>query len=55
MTIVIADDTPDSRLVVRAILAPVSDTLIIVGEASDGEEALDLVRRERPDIRVIEG
>ena len=54
MTIVIADDTPDSRLVVRAILAPVSDTLIIVGEASDGEEALDLVRRERPDIVITD-
>jgi len=29
-----------------------SDTITIVGEAADGEEALTLVRRERPDIVI---
>jgi DNA-binding NarL/FixJ family response regulator len=54
LTIVVADDTPDYRLMVRSILASVSETMAIVGEAADGEEALALVRRERPDIVITD-
>jgi len=38
ITIVVADDYPDYRLLVRLLLASVSDTIAIVGEAADGEE-----------------
>ena len=54
VTIVIADDYPDYRLVVRLLLTSLSDTISIVGEAADGVEALALVRRERPDIVIAD-
>lgn len=54
ITIVIADDYRDYRLLVRLLLTSLSDTISIVGEAADGEEALTLVRRERPDIVIAD-
>lgn len=48
------DDDPEYRLIGGYILAPVSDTMTIVGEASDGEEALAIVLRERPDIVITD-
>jgi DNA-binding NarL/FixJ family response regulator len=54
LTIVVADDAADYREMVRALLRPMSDTVTIVGEAADGEEALALVRRERPDIVITD-
>ena len=53
-TIVVADDDPDYRYFVRFLLAPMADTVIIVGEAGGGEEALALVLRKRPDIVVAD-
>ncbi len=53
LTIVVADDTPDYRDMVRYLLAPMADTMI-VGEATDGEEALALVRLHRPDLVVTD-
>jgi CheY-like chemotaxis protein len=54
VTIVIADDYPDYRLLVRLLLTSLSDTISVVGEAADGEEALALVRRERPDVVIAD-
>jgi DNA-binding NarL/FixJ family response regulator len=54
LTIVVADDDFDYRLLVRALLRPMSATMIVVGEAADGEEALAAVLRERPDIVVTD-
>jgi DNA-binding NarL/FixJ family response regulator len=54
LTIVVADDAPDYRLIVRTILATVSDMMTIVGEAEDGAEALAVVLRERPDIVITD-
>ena len=54
LTIVVAHDAADYREMVRALLQPMSDTVTIVGEAADGEEALALVRRERPDIVITD-
>lgn len=54
LTIVVADDDLDYRLIVRALLRPMSATMIIVGEAADGEEALALVLRERPDLVITD-
>ena len=52
LTIVIVDDELDFRLIVRALLRGVADVATIVGEAEDGEQALALVRRTRPDILI---
>lgn len=54
LTIVVADDDLDYRLIVRALLRTVSDTMTVVGVAEDGEKALALVRRERPDIVITD-
>ena len=53
LTIVVVDDSEDYREFVRYLLAPVSD-MSIVGEAADGEEALAIVHRERPDIVITD-
>ena len=52
LTVVLADDDVECRLLVRTILAPESATMTIVGEAADGEQALALVLRTRPDIVI---
>ena len=52
LTVVLADDDAECRLLVRTILASQSETMTIVGEAADGEQALALVLRTRPDIVI---
>jgi DNA-binding NarL/FixJ family response regulator len=52
LMIVLADDDVECRLLVRTILASESGTMTIVGEAADGEQALALVLRTRPDIVI---
>jgi DNA-binding NarL/FixJ family response regulator len=52
LMIVLADDDVECRLLVRTILASESGAMTIVGEAADGEQALALVLRTRPDIVI---
>jgi len=54
LTVVIVDDVPDFREIVRAILVDLPGGVTIVGEASDGEEAFTVVLRERPDIVITD-
>ena len=54
LTVVVVDDDLDYRHIVRYLLAPVSDTMVIVGKAADGEEALAVALRERPDIVITD-
>lgn len=54
LAVVVVDDELDFRLIVRALLRPLADTVTIVGEAEDGEEGLALVRRTRPDILICD-
>ena len=54
LTVVVADDTPDYRQIVHFLLLTIPDVVTFVGEAADGEEALALVRRERPDIVITD-
>ena len=53
LTVVVVDDSADYREIVRYLLAPASD-MKIVGEAADGEEALAILHRERPDIVITD-
>jgi DNA-binding NarL/FixJ family response regulator len=53
LTILVADDDPQYREIVRYLLAAASD-VTIVAEAEDGEEALALVLRVRPDIVITD-
>jgi len=51
-TVVIADDHAVVRLGVRTLLATAQE-FTVVGEAVDGEMAVDMVRTLRPDILVL--
>ena len=51
--VVVVDDHPVFRHGLRALLDALPE-LTVVGEGSDGDEALELVRRERPDVVVMD-
>ena len=53
IAVLIADDHPVVRHGLRAFLQ-LQDDLDIVGEAGDGVEAVDLVRRHRPDVVLLD-
>ena len=53
ISILLVDDHPIMRRAVRAILAQDPD-LEIVGEASDGLEAIQLTREAHPDVIVMD-
>ncbi|HEU4722784.1 MAG TPA: LytTR family DNA-binding domain-containing protein [Gemmatimonadaceae bacterium] len=50
---VIVDDEPDARDVVRTLLAA-HESVRVVGEATNGRDAVALVRRERPDLVFLD-
>lgn len=50
-TIVLADDEPSLRMLVRTTLENPAYRIL---EASDGLETLNLVRKERPDLVVLD-
>ncbi|MFC7493024.1 MULTISPECIES: PAS domain S-box protein [unclassified Nocardioides] len=52
-TIVVVDDAADVRMLVRARLR-LSGLLDVVGEASDGAEAVDVVRRLQPALVLLD-
>jgi len=54
VTIVIVDDNMEYRMIVRALIRSLSETMTVVGEAADGEEALAVVLREQPDIVITD-
>jgi DNA-binding NarL/FixJ family response regulator len=51
--VVLADDQPLVRLALR-VLADADGGIEIVGEGGNGQELLDLVRRTRPDVAVVD-
>ena len=53
ITVLVADDEPDMRALVRAVLG-MRDDFTIVGEAEDGEDAWEQWRAKRPDVLVLD-
>jgi two-component system, LytTR family, response regulator len=53
LRIVVADDERPARLALRAMLEAYRD-VAIVGEASNGVEAIGLIEREQPDLALLD-
>jgi DNA-binding NarL/FixJ family response regulator len=51
--ILIADDHPIFRSGLRALI-DAEASFIVIGEATDGEQALSIVTNERPDVAIID-
>lgn len=54
MKAIIADDEKELRVYLRSLLAEVWPELEICGEAGNGQEALDLVASEKPQIAFLD-
>lgn len=52
-SVVLADDDPDIRLLVKMVLEE-GGRFRVVAEAGHGDEAVDLVRRHRPDLTLLD-
>lgn len=52
LRVLIADDAADIRLLLRMYLS--NDKLQVVGEATNGREAVDLVGAEKPDAVILD-
>lgn len=49
----LADDTPDIRRLTRMML-DLDDRFVVVGEAADGAQAVEMAASERPDAIVLD-
>lgn len=53
-SLLIVDDEPDARFLVRRTVEACEGAISVVGEASSGDEAIDRWRDLRPDIIVLD-
>jgi signal transduction histidine kinase len=53
LRVAIVDDTPDLRLLLRVVLES-QPGFLVVGEAGDGAQGLELISRERPDLVLLD-
>jgi DNA-binding NarL/FixJ family response regulator len=53
LRVMFADDDPDIRALLSAVIGAAGD-LELVGSATDTNEAIDLARRELPDVAVLD-
>ena len=52
--VLIVDDEPDMRFLIRAQIERANHGLAVAGEAADGWEAIDVWRQTRPDVIVLD-
>ena len=52
--ILVADDIEETRCVIKKMLSLESDQFEIVGEASNGEEVLQVIKRVKPDVVLMD-
>lgn len=52
-TVLLADDTPDIRALLRLVLSR-QDDFEVVAEAADGSEAIEQAQRHRPDVVLLD-
>jgi NarL family two-component system response regulator YdfI len=52
--VVVADDHPIVREGLRMMLQEISDDFELVGEAADGESAVDLIREHQPNVVLMD-
>ena len=52
LKVVIADDSRLMRAMIKKVLSNLGAD--VVGEASDGEEAIELIRKLRPDLAILD-
>jgi two-component system, cell cycle response regulator DivK len=50
--ILVVEDQPDNRQIIRDMLAP---TDYEITEAEDGQQALDAIAKQRPQLPIIDG
>jgi len=53
ISVVVCDDVPELRRLARAVLEQDGE-MEVVGEASDGREALEVIERLQPDVVVLD-
>ena len=53
ISVVVCDDVPELRQLLRECLED-GDEMKVVGEASDGREALEVIERLQPDVVVLD-
>jgi CheY-like chemotaxis protein len=51
--VLLADDTPDIRRLTRMML-DLDDRFVVVGEAADGVEAVEMAASQRPDAIILD-
>lgn len=51
--VLVADDTPDIRALLRIVLSR-QDDFVVVAEAADGREAVDMAAEHRPDLVLLD-
>jgi DNA-binding NarL/FixJ family response regulator len=52
--VLVVDDEPDMRILVREIINLANDGLRVVGEAASGQEAIDRWREISPDVIILD-
>ena len=53
ISVVVCDDVPELRRLARFVLEEDGD-MLVVGEASDGREAIAVIERHQPDVVVLD-
>jgi DNA-binding NarL/FixJ family response regulator len=53
ISVVVCDDVPELRRLARLVLEE-GDEMVVVGEASDGREAIQVIEEHQPDVVVLD-